>query len=39
MENAQMDSAPKSGGETSPLLLIAVGVVPLLALALWLLRR
>lgn len=35
MENDQSDKFPESGGEPTPLLLIAVAVIPLLAAAGW----
>lgn len=35
MENDQSDQFPEKGGEPTPLLLIAVAVVPLLGVAGW----
>ena len=37
MENDQTDKIPEKGGEPTPLLLIAVAALPLLAVAAWLL--
>ena len=35
MENDQSDQIPESGGEPTPLILIGVAVLPILAVAGW----
>jgi hypothetical protein len=35
MENDPSDQIPKAGGEPSPLIMIGVAVIPLLAVAGW----